>query len=278
MDLFKAFGLKKADEEHSDEWWDKMLKIAYNMDVPYKEREEQLKAAGFDVENDFDALMEKEPPELKTTSLEEDIERFKREAPHMGMTAGEISDIIRDLGDDPNNPKHRDLRQQIMSPEWGLKIRGKSPNAKQDEIVGSYLAGEKNTEAVGNQVFDQFVRGVGRTGSSAGGGRAMSGQGNIADIQTGWPKVQPPTAQQFEDEPRLRNASGLNKMDLFKTFGIHKASGTTDVSSQNPGDGSNVELGGGKHRPSSQQEDVHNPSEGTDPATEEEEEENGNGE
>ena len=275
MNLFKAFGLKKADEERSEEWWNKMLEIAYNMDIPYKEREEQLKAAGFDIENDFDALMEKEPPELKTTSLEEDIERFKRNAPHLGMTAGEISDIIRDLQGDPDNPKHRNLRQQIMSPEWGVKIGSKSPNAKQNEIVGSYLAAKGDTEPVGEQVFDQFVRGVGTTARSAGGGRAMSGQGNIADIQTGWPKVKPPTAQQFEEQPELRNASGLNKMDLFKTFGIHKASGTTDVSSQNPGDGSNVELGGGKHRPSSQREDIHNPSEGTAPATEEEEDDNG---
>jgi len=80
-------------------------------------------------------------------------------------------------------------------------------------------------------------------------------------------------------EERQKERGELNKMDLFKIFGIYKASGTIDVSSQNPGDGSNVELGGGKHRPSSQREDIHNPSEGTDPATEEEEEEeNGNGE
>ena len=97
----------------------------------------------------------------------------------------------------------------------------------------------------------------------------------LEDIQTGWPKVQPPTERQYREQPELRNASGLNKMDLFKTFGIHKASGTTDVSSQNPGGGSKVELGGGKHRPSSAKEDVHNPSEGTDPVTEEEEDDNG---
>ena len=66
-------------------------------------------------------------------------------------------------------------------------------------------------------------------------------------------------------------------MDLFKMFGLKKASGTVDVASQNLGGGSKVELGGGKHRPSSEKEDVHNPSEGTDPVTEEEDE-NGNGE
>jgi len=161
MNLFKAFGLKKADEEHSDEWWDKMLKIAYNMDVPYKEREEQLKAAGFDTENDFDALLEREPPppEHDTRDWDDVVEEFKRNAPSMGLSEGQASDILRDIADDS---EHSALRQQIMAPEWGLKIRGKSPNAKQDEIVGSYLAGEKNTEAVGNQVFDQFVRGVGR--------------------------------------------------------------------------------------------------------------------
>jgi len=130
-----------------------------------------------------------------------------------------------------------------MSPEWGRKIKGKSPNAQQVEITGSYLAAPgETTDPVGEQVFDQFVRGVGRTGSSAGGGRAMSGQGTIASIQEGWPKVQPPTAQQFEDEPRLRNASGLNKMNLFKMFGLKKHWPTTQEWKQHQQGLSDVEA------------------------------------
>ena len=52
-------------------------------------------------------------------------------------------------------------------------------------------------------------------------------------------------------------------MNLFKVFGIKKASGTVDVSSQNLGKGSHVEVGGGKHSSSSEREDKPNPSEGT---------------
>ena len=95
------------------------------------------------------------------------------------------------------------------------------------------------------------------------------------DLSRRKPYIDPVSGVQYA-WPDMQN---MTKMDLFKVFGLKKASGTTDVSSQNPGGGSKVELGGGKHRPSSEKEDVHNPSEGTDPVTEEEEEgDNGNGE
>ena len=230
--LLKAVG---DEGKRSEAWWwnmvdifddtslslDEQDKIFDSMGVTDEEHEEIMdrSAAHFDDEGEgrkrggYGVEEKPRPQSSKITGMKDDMmEGFKRQAMQMGLSEGEISDIVRDFHGDPDNPKHRDLRQQIITPEWGLKIKDKSPNAKQDEIVGSYLTAKGDTEPVGEQVFNQFVQGVGTTARSAGGGRAMSGQGNIADIQSGWPKVQPKTERQYREQPELRNDSALNKL------------------------------------------------------------------
>jgi len=266
MNRFKVF-IKSNGEKYTDEWFDMVDKLMESTDD--MSDEEVDKAVSFLTDEDWAQLDQRSD------------ESFNETMSNLGLTRGQLSDAARDVSDAEEglNPEHRKLRDMVQRRKW-LEIGNKPGTIETDEP--SQEGGRfPRTEAVMEDLD------MGTYASEFMGGHNLPqsehplSTGDMADMRTGWPKVQATTAQEFKDDPRLRNSAALNKgnkIDIFKMFGLKKASGTTDVSSENPGGGSRVELGGGKHRPSSEKEDVHNPSEGTDPVTEEEEDENGNGE
>jgi len=243
MNLHKAFGLKKADKKRSEAWWWKLVDIFENNSLSLNEQDKAFDDAGVTDEEHAEIMdrsaasfmdegegrkmggygaEEKPGPPLSRSPASQELgDSARKFLRGMGWSEGKINDTIRDLlhPDTSNSPAHQKLRQQIQTGE-GEYLGIGDVNKPNDVFTNEPLNAEgevPRTIAAGKNITDSM------RGRAKAGGQYLSDQGSISDMQTGWPKVQPPTERQFREQPELRNAAALNKIDIYKTFGLKKA-------------------------------------------------------